>query len=195
MTVIAYHLIWTNYGTWLPNDLRGSGSRNVYTPILAELGESHLGRRKVQPRRNKVHEFYAEAEPRLKFDVIRFDQRQINSIGESFTQTVCKHQYTCYASAVMPDHVHVVIRKHKHDAESMIENVQGESRAWLIERSIVPVEHPVWTKKGWHVFLDEPPAVWGRIRYVESNPTKEGLARQHWPFVVAYDNWPFHKRR
>ena len=39
MTVIAYHLIWTTYGTWLPNDIRGSGSRNVYTPILAELGE------------------------------------------------------------------------------------------------------------------------------------------------------------
>ena len=58
----------------------------------------------------------------------------------------------------------------------------------------MPEEHPVWTKNGWKVFLDNPPEVWGRIRYVESNPMKEGLARQEWPFVVPYDNWPFHKR-
>jgi hypothetical protein len=38
MSVIAYHLIWTNYGTWLGNDPRGSGSRSVYTPALAALG-------------------------------------------------------------------------------------------------------------------------------------------------------------
>ena len=45
MAVIAYHLIWTNYGTWLPNDLRGSGSHDVYTPALAELGRPHFGRK------------------------------------------------------------------------------------------------------------------------------------------------------
>ena len=27
--VIAHHLIWTVYGTWLPNDPRGSGSRAI----------------------------------------------------------------------------------------------------------------------------------------------------------------------
>ena len=27
--VIAYHLIWTAYGWWLPNDPRGSGSVTI----------------------------------------------------------------------------------------------------------------------------------------------------------------------
>ena len=58
---------------------------------------------------------------------------------------------------------------------------------------IVPEEHPVWTKNGWKVFLDNPEEVWPRIRYVEGNPMKEGLPEQYWPFVVPYDNWPFHK--
>ncbi len=57
MTVIAYHLIWTNYGTWLGNDPRGSGSRSVYTPELAELGTVHYGRKKVQPRRSEMRAF------------------------------------------------------------------------------------------------------------------------------------------
>jgi hypothetical protein len=60
---------------------------------------------------------------------------------------------------------------------------------------MVPADHPVWTLKGWHVFLDSPMAVRGRIAYVEGNPMKEGLARQIWPFVVPYDGWPFHKKR
>ena len=55
--VIAYHLVWTAYGTWLPNDPRGSGSRAVFTPAIAELGPAHYGRRKVQPGRQIVARF------------------------------------------------------------------------------------------------------------------------------------------
>ena len=195
MAVIAYHLIWTNYGTWLPNDPRGSGSRTVYTPVLAELGEAHLGRKKVQPARSKVREFYAGAEPRLHLSVLRFDTVQRQMIGESFAETTSKHQYTCYACAILPDHVHLVIRKHRDPAEDIMDNFQCESSARMIESGMIPAGHPVWTKGGWKVFLDAPEEVWPRIRYVEGNPMKEELARQVWPFVVAYDNWPFHQKR
>jgi hypothetical protein len=67
LTVIAYHLIWANYGTWLANDPRGSGSHSVYTPELAEFGAVHYGRKKAQPRRHVVREFYADAEEFLSF--------------------------------------------------------------------------------------------------------------------------------
>ena len=154
MTVIAYHLIFTNYGTWLGNDPRGSGSRSIYTPSLAELGDVHFGRKRVQPLRNTVREFYEEAESRLQFPVIRFDAEQRERVGEAFAEIIRGHRYTCYACAIMPDHVHLVIRKHRDDAESMIENFQRESRAWLIERHIVLDDHPVWTKGGWKVFLN-----------------------------------------
>jgi hypothetical protein len=119
--VIAYHLIWTNYGTWLGNDPRGSGSREVYTPVLAELGEVHFGRKKLQPARSVVREFYDEAEPRLQFPVLRFNVEHRDVIGQAFEEAVKGHCYTCYACAIMPDHVHLIIRKHKHDAERMIE--------------------------------------------------------------------------
>lgn len=194
MTVIAYHLIWTNYGTWLGNDPRGSGSHTVYTPVLADLGEAHFGRKKLQPARRKVREFYNIAEQLLQFSVTRFDADQRLAVAEAFGNTIRNHQYTCYACAIMPDHVHLVIRKHKHDAETMIDNFQLESRAWLLERDIIAEQHPVWTKGGWKVFLDNPEEVWQRIQYVESNPMKERMPKQNWPFVVPYDNWPFHKK-
>ena len=194
MTVIAYHLIWTNYGTWLGNDPRGSGSREVYAPILAELGEVHYGRRRNQPKRQVVREFYAEAEPLLQFPIIRFRRDQFAEIAVAFAKSICDRCYTSYACAILLDHVHLVIRKHRDTGERMIENFQNDSRQHLQKNDIVPQGHPVWTLKGWHAFLDSPEAIRRCIHYVESNPMKEGLPRQEWPFVVAYDNWPFHQQ-
>jgi hypothetical protein len=48
-----------------------------------------------------------------------------------------------------------------------------------------------WRKRGW---LFTPDEMWTRIRYVENNPIKEGLAAQHWDYVSADDNWPIHEQ-
>ena len=45
------------------------------------------------------------------------------------------------------------------------------------------------------VFLDSPKDIERTIPYVEDNPTKMRLPRQHWSFVTPYDGWPFHKGR
>lgn len=47
--VIAHHLVWTAYGWWLPNDPRGSTSHWIASEVIAELGELHHGRKKIQP--------------------------------------------------------------------------------------------------------------------------------------------------
>ena len=59
--IIAYHLVWTAYGWWLPNDPRGSGSRELRNDILSELGEIHYGRKRVQPAGREVRAFYERA--------------------------------------------------------------------------------------------------------------------------------------
>lgn len=194
MPVLAHHLVWTVYGTRLGNDPRGSGSAGVYTPKLAELGDVHLGRRKVQPRRSGVRSFDQLAEAKLQYPVIRFDSDQIRDVADAFSDVIRKYSYTCYACAILPDHVHLVVRKHRHLGEEMIENFQRQSRVVpsLIEEAMM--EHPVWTKGGWDRFLDSPAAIRSRIRYVEGNPEKEGLPRQDWSFVVKYDGWPYHRR-
>jgi len=58
--VIAYHMIWTAYGTWLPNDPRASGSHVVRSEILNDPGPLHFGRKKMQPARRILREFYAK---------------------------------------------------------------------------------------------------------------------------------------
>ena len=64
--VIAYHLIWTAYGWWLPNDPRGSGSRTIASEVLADLGDIHYGRKRVQPSGGDVCRFYERAADLLK---------------------------------------------------------------------------------------------------------------------------------
>jgi len=126
--VIAHHLILTAYGWWLPNDPRGSGSRAVVSDVVAELGELHQGRRQVQPPGAKIREFYQRAERALKFPLLEFSSSEFSAVADGFADAVDQCRYTCYACAVMPDHVHVLIRKHRDSAEQMIENLQESVR-------------------------------------------------------------------
>lgn len=191
--VIAHHLIWTAYGTWLPNDPRGSGSHRVASDVLAELGEVHLGRKRLQPAGSEIRKFYKQAHVRLKYAVLALTQEELVCVASALEQACEANRYTCYACAVMPDHVHMVIRKHKNQAEQMIEQLQGQSRQRLCAASRRFVEHPVWTGGGgWKVFLDHPDDVERTIRYVDRNPVKAAMAAQHWPFVRPYDRWPLH---
>ena len=45
--VIAYHLVWTLYGWWLPNDRRGSMSRTIASDVIAGLGALHYTRKRI----------------------------------------------------------------------------------------------------------------------------------------------------
>jgi REP element-mobilizing transposase RayT len=191
--VIAYHLVWTAYGSWLPNDPRGSGSHQVANEIISELGELHYGRKRLQPAGKIVRSFYERAASVLKFPLLTFDEPARSLIGEAFAETIENHQYTCCACAVMPDHVHVLIRKHKHTAEEMTKHLKDASRLRVCAAGIRDGDHPTWTGgNGWSVFLDHPKEIRRTIPYIEKNPEKIGLPKQNWPFVKPYDNWPLH---
>jgi REP element-mobilizing transposase RayT len=158
------------------------------------LGEVHFGRKKVQPPRAEVREFYSRAAELLKHPTLRFDEGERSIIAEAFGGTIAAERYTCYACAVMPDHVHLLIRKHKHTAEEMASNLIAASRAKLIDAKRREPGHPTWTAgDGWNVFLEHPDDARRVIGYIERNPIKIGLPEQNWAFVKPYDNWPLHE--
>ena len=85
--VIAYHLIWTAYGWWLPNDLRGSTSNVIASDIIASLGNLHHGRKKVQPAGADVRRFYEQAAAVLKYPLLTFDAAARSAIADAFAST------------------------------------------------------------------------------------------------------------
>jgi REP element-mobilizing transposase RayT len=191
--VIAHHLIWTAYGCWLPNDPRGSGSMTIRKDVLAELGELHQGRKEVQPPAQELRRFYQQARDLLRHALLTFDQVARLEIGAAFAKVIEAERYTCYACTVMPDHVHLLLRNHKHSAETMIEALEVAGREGLIASGAREAEHPVWTAGGgWKVFLDHPDEVRRTSDYIEKNPLALGEAVQTWPFVTVYDGWPLH---
>jgi REP element-mobilizing transposase RayT len=187
--VVAYHLVWTGYGWWLPNDPRGSMSRTIRSDVIAELGELHFGRKKVQPASRVIREFYEQARETLAFSLERFNDAQVALIADSFATVIRETPYTCYACAIMPDHVHILIRKHRDKAETMIARLQDASKQVLRTLGKIPTGHPVWGGPGWKVFLDSVDDVERTIRYIRRNPVPLGKPVQEWDFVKPYDGW------
>lgn len=190
--VIAHHLVWTVYGRWLPNDPRGSNSEYIACDAIAELGELHHGRKRVQPAGWLIRDFYSKASDVLAYPLLTFDEATRHEVGAAFGEVVGAERYTCYACVVMPDHVHLLVRKHKHTAEQIIANFQSASRTHLAESHLRTTDHPTWGGPGWKVFLDHPDEVRRTITYIEKNPLPYRLPVQQWAFVTPYDNWPLH---
>ncbi len=195
--VAGYHLIWTAYGWWLPNDPRGSSSHEIRVERVAELGELHHGRKRVQPPGSELRRFYNEARPVLQHELLRFHDRDVALIGRSFAEAIARKNYTCYACAIMPDHIHALIRRHRDRSEQMIAALQNASRDALVAAGRRREDHPVWGGPGWTVYQNTREDMERTVRYIEENPLKAGLPAQHWPFVTPYVGWlplPYYRR-
>ena len=188
--VIGHHLVLHGYGHWLPNDPRGSGSQEVRQEKLTDLGPVHFGRKRVQPSPDALREFSREAREKLDFAPLWFDDAKRQALGDSIAQVMQQKGYTVWACAVLKNHVHLCVRRHRDDAKTMWVNFADETRAGLRLFANVHSDHPIWSERPYKVFLYTPEDVWRVIAYIEANPVKEGLVLQTWPFVTAYDGWP-----
>jgi REP element-mobilizing transposase RayT len=195
--IIAHHLIWTLYGHWLPNDLRGSGSQELRHPKFAALGEIYHGRKpaQLQPTRKELREFHRQAAPLLEYPRFWIDDAKRQAIDEAIAKVVISCGYTVWACAVLSNHVHMVIRRHRDDAVVIWNSIAQSMRIALGGFVDVGPDHPVLAARPYKVFLRSPNEVRGRVAYVEGNPMKEGLPPQHFDFVESYNDWPYHKTR
>lgn len=180
---LAVHIILTGYGHWLPNDPRGSMSDEVTSPLLADLGDVHRGRRVIQPPQQEVRQLYKLASTRLLHPTIWFDESMRHAIGGAIGQFVEQRTYTCWACSILRNHLHIVIRTHRDRATTMTEVLIHATRRRLHEQGMIETSHPVWGMRPYRVFVISVDQLRRCIRYVEANPAKERLAVQQWSFV------------
>lgn len=192
--IICHHLIFTGHGFWLPNDPRGSGSTEVRNPDLEKLGPILPGRQKKQPSRDELKKFYCEANNHLEHQPLWFDLAKRQALADAFSRVTSDFNYTVYACAILSNHAHLIVRRHRDDAQTIWDVYAGASREELRHMEGVPTEHPIWSKRPCKVFLHTPQEVRDRIDYVNNNPAKEGLPPQHHAFVSSYDGWPLARK-
>jgi REP element-mobilizing transposase RayT len=195
--VLAHHIIFTAYGFWLPNDPRGSWSDFVASWDLFRYGKAT----KTEERRSvakKPHdrELRETAKSALKYPPVLFSDEQIQTIGDGIAESARKGNLTIWACAILPDHVHLVVARHRCSAETIMNLTKGAITKKLLAHELHPFQNlegshasvpSCWAAKGWKVFLDSEMDILRSIAYVEANPVKEGRPAQSWKFVTLFE--------
>ena len=185
--VLAYHLILSFYGFWLPNDERGSWSERVRKYELRRFGPAT----RVTTRRSladKPFDPIRRDEMRyvLKHNPVQINGQQARQVATGFAHACSERGYTAYACAILPNHAHLVIGRHERPIEKIAPHLKSRATKHLNSAGINPLPRSPWAKGHWAVYLNSTEAVERAIRYAENNPIKDGLKPQHWKFVQPY---------
>jgi len=175
--IIAYHAVFTTYGTWLPNDPRGSYSKAIYNERLRMLGRIKYGRQQPGPHRAMLLEFWGAAAPRLGRPTFLIDENSRQIIGSAFGAVIQRLRIEAPACAIMNDHVHILVLRSKYRIEYIINQLKGAATRAL------GLENTPWTRSFWKVFIADSGALVAAANYIQANPPSAGLAVQSWDFV------------
>ena len=137
--VLAYHLILTCYGFWLPNDPRGSNSNHVWADALKPFGPAA----KTNPRRSVAHvphdrAMRLAAKQSLYFAPIRFDGIQARAVAKGFAEALHREHVECYACCVLPDHAHLVLSRPRTKVELFAVKLKTKSVHALLAAGVHP---------------------------------------------------------
>jgi REP element-mobilizing transposase RayT len=196
--VRAYHIIISCYGFWLPNDPRGSWSTWVRSWELFRYGGPAT---KVQTHRSVAgaphnRQLRLAMKKHLQRAPVVFTGAQARSVALGIGHAAREGGYIILACAVLKDHVHVVVARDGRLSEQIRSHLKRAASKQLREDRLHPFANDPqtdgslpspWSRGGWQVFLDSPEDIRRAIEYVENNPVREGLRRQRWSFVTAFE--------
>ena len=192
--IVAYHVILTAYGFWLPNDPRGSWSKSVRSPDLFRVGGAVTPagtRRSVAARpHDRLKRLAGKAA--LKREPVRFTGEQARAIVQGFGRRAKHGGAMIYALAIMPDHCHLLLSPPPIEITRFITQLKGAGTLSLKQAGLLPEAEqpgrtpPVWARRAWKVFCYSSQDVARCTRYINNNPIKAGLPRQTWRCITPY---------
>ncbi len=192
---MAWHLVMCMYGFWLPNDPRGSWSDYVGSKSLYGRGGPAAGGKHTRSVAGAAHDhaLRVAAKSGLEFPPVRLSGIQARAVGRGFAQARLEADYHIYACAIMPDHVHLVLRCPSRTLGMTVGHLKARAARRLHEEGLSPLPEArpdrkhtaIWAEGKWCGYLNRlelPPA----IAYVQANPIKAGLPPQRWDFLTPY---------
>jgi len=191
--VLGYHVVFGAYGFWLPNDPRGSWSDFVGAWELFRFGPATKVETRVSlARRSHDRDARQAAKEALRFPTVHLTGVQARAVARGFAASARKDQLDILACAILPEHVHLVIARHRCKVEWIVNQLKGAATRRLLGEGLHPFAEwrradgrvPMcWAAK---VYLDSEEAMARAIAYVEQNAVKEGKPRQHWSFLSRF---------
>jgi REP element-mobilizing transposase RayT len=183
--IIAYHTIFATYGTWLPNDPRGSYSKVVYSDAIRTLGSVRYGQQDTQSDpdfKNTLRQFWTASRGVTNRRQFFIDDSMRQTIAAGFARATEQLDLTVYACAIMNDHVHLLSARNR----LRIEYISGKFKSEA-SRELGLTKTP-WAKNAWKVFLHDPETIISAAHYINMNPIKAGWEPQHWDFVTPFQH-------
>ena len=191
--LLGFHVIFSTYGYWLPNDPRGSWSDWIRHWELLRFGPAT----KVETRRSVAGvkhdiELRKQAKKALAYPEVFLTGHQALAVGVGFGTAAAESNYTILACSILPQHVHLVLGPHARDIDRIVGHLKARATQQLNQQGIHPlaayrqaggtIPSP-WCRNCWKVFNYSQQHLRDAVKYVEDNPLKEGKPRQHWSFV------------
>ena len=176
--IIAYHAVFTTYGTWLPNDPRGSYSKQIYNEQLRALGRIKYGRQNPIPAKKLLLRFWTGATPHLSRPPFFIDANSRSIIAAAFSKVVQRLSIKVPACTIMNDHVHVLVLRSNYRIEYLVNQLKGAATTAL------KLKYTPWTRGCWKVFITDTEALLAAVKYIQANPGYAGLPAQSWDFIT-----------
>ena len=119
-------------------------------------------------------------------------------MARGFAKYAASAQLKVWACAILPDHFHLVLARHRLNFETLTIQLKGSASKQLIAEKLHPFAFQpgsaeklqalpkCFARSQWCVFLNDEKDIRRAIRYVESNPLKENKRPQKWSFVSPY---------
>jgi REP element-mobilizing transposase RayT len=121
----------------------------------------------------------------LQFKSFWIDEAKRQALAASIEEVVKQRAYTVWACAILANHIHLVVRRHRDDGITIWNAMADATRTRLRQFAEIGDAHPVWAARPYKVYLWSPQDVRMRVRYVERNPEKEGLPPKRYDFVTS----------
>ena len=188
----AYHATFGTYGSWLPNDPRGSASSFVGSRKMFGLGgRADPSKRtkydRLPPQEQRKH---TVIQTQLFREAVVFNESHLQEIAIAFGQFIAEHRLQVWAVSLLACHVHLVFARCGRKAELVVDELKDFCQKRLASLGMSPLgcssKNSVWADGRWIVFLDKGETIEAAIAYVVQNPMEEGLKPQVWPFVVPF---------
>src|SRR5215471_4556495 len=119
--IVGYHVTFSTYGFWLPNDPRGSWSTFVGSWELFRYGKAtKTNERQSLAYRSHDRTQRLAAKSALKRPPVQFTGIQALAVATGFHEYIRKCKLPVWACAVLPDHVHLVTGVPHIDIEQIV---------------------------------------------------------------------------
>ena len=193
--VLAYHIVFTCYGFWLPNDPRGSGSTYVGSRALHRVGGDATG---LRDRRRSVAAKEHDpvvcriAKEELKHAPVLFTTAQVSAVTEGFRRYQQTTGEVFHALAVLPNHVHAVVLARSRPHEDIRQGMKAKATHALKAAGLHPMpledgaRHTPWGEHGWGRFLHSNRRIDESIDYVRKNLIEARLFPQNHDWIVSF---------